>query len=131
MNLSLDYMMPNVYRLLLNITIQHVSHCFNHGLCSTFFEFEWDIEEIFDEINAYIPQFTTKSDTPPNVNNVEYLGPLSRSCLVWQQPIGYIKTIPSGKMCNVLCHTSFPIKDTINKTYCPIKGIYYHWQRLL
>ncbi len=34
-------------------------------------------------------------------------------------------------MCNVLCHTFFPIKDTINKTSCPIKSIYYHWQRLL
>ncbi len=60
----LDYMMPNVYRLFLNITIQHVHHCFNHGLRSTFLEFEWDIGEIFNEINAYIPQFTTKSDTP-------------------------------------------------------------------
>ncbi len=57
----LDYMMPNVHRLFLNITIQHVRHCFYHGLHSTFFEF---IDKIFDEINAYIPQFTTKSDTP-------------------------------------------------------------------
>ncbi len=55
----LDYMMPNVCRLFLNITIQHVSHCFNHGLHSTFLEFERDIDEIFNEINAYIPQFTT------------------------------------------------------------------------
>ncbi len=59
-----NFMMPNVYRLFLNITIQHVSHWFNHGLCSTFFEFEQDIDEIFDEINAYISQFTTKSDMP-------------------------------------------------------------------
>ncbi len=57
-------MMLNVYRLFLNITIQHVHYRFNHGLCSTFFKFEWDIDEIFDEINTYIPQFTTKSDTP-------------------------------------------------------------------
>ncbi len=60
---GLDYMMPNVYRLFLNITIQHVRHRFNHSLRSTFFEFEGDIDQIFDEINAYIPQFTTKSDT--------------------------------------------------------------------
>ncbi len=60
----LDYMIPNVYRLFLNIIIQHVRHRFNHGLLSTFFEFKWDIDEIFDEVNAYIPQFTTKSDTP-------------------------------------------------------------------
>ncbi len=60
----LDYIMPNVYRLFLNITIQHVHHCFNHGLRSTFLEFERDIDVIFNEINAYIPQFTTKSDMP-------------------------------------------------------------------
>ncbi len=59
-----DYIMPNVYRLFLNITIQHACHRFNHDLRSTFLEFEWDIDEIFNEINAYIPQFTTKSDTP-------------------------------------------------------------------
>ncbi len=60
----LNFMIPNVYRLFLNITIQHVRHRFNHGLRSTFFEFERDIDEIFDEINAYITQFITKSDTP-------------------------------------------------------------------
>ncbi len=38
----LDYMMPNVYRLFLNITIQHVHHRFYHGLSSTF---ERDIDE--------------------------------------------------------------------------------------
>ncbi len=60
----LDYMMPNVYRLFLNITIQHVSHRFNYGLRSTFLEFEQGIVEIFNEINDYIPQVTTKSNTP-------------------------------------------------------------------
>ncbi len=60
----LNFMMPNVYRLVLNITTQHVHHRFNHGLRSTFFEFERDIDEIFDEINANIPQFTTKCDIP-------------------------------------------------------------------
>ncbi len=36
----LNFMMPIVYRLFLNITIQHARHPFNQGLCSTFFEFE-------------------------------------------------------------------------------------------
>ncbi len=75
-----DYMMPNIYRLFLNITIQHVCHHFKHCLRSTFFEFEHDIDEIFDEINAFIPQFTKR---PPIVKNVGYLGLPSRSCLVW------------------------------------------------
>ncbi len=70
----LDYMMLNVYRLFLNITIQHVRHHFNHGLCSTFFEFKREIDEIFDEINAYIPQFTTKSDTPTKLEKRWILG---------------------------------------------------------
>ncbi len=75
----LDYMMPNVYRLFSNITIQYVHHRFNHGLCSTFLEFERDIDEIFNEINAYIPQFTTKSDMPTKLEKVGYLGRPSRS----------------------------------------------------
>ncbi len=62
----LNFFMPNVYRLFLNITIQHVCHRFNNGLSSTFLEFERDIDDIFEEINAYIPQFTTRSDTPTN-----------------------------------------------------------------
>ncbi len=59
----LNFMMPNLYKLFLNITIQHVHHRFNHGLCSTFFEFKRDMDEIFEETNAYIPLFTTQSDT--------------------------------------------------------------------
>ncbi len=78
-----DYMTPNVYRLFLNITIQHLRHPFNYGLRSTFFEFEQDIDEIFDEINAYIHQFTTKSDTLTKCENIGYLGQPSQSCLVW------------------------------------------------
>ncbi len=106
----LNFMIPNVYRLFLNITIQHVCHRFNHGLRSTFFEFERDIDEYIDEINAYILQFITKSDTP-----------IKRE----KQPIEYIKATPSGKMCNIPCHIYFPIKDIFNKTSCPIKNIYY------
>ncbi len=62
----LNFLMPNVYRLFLNITIQHVHHRFNSGLRLIFLEFQLDIDDIFEEINAYIPQFTTRSDTPTN-----------------------------------------------------------------
>ncbi len=55
--------MPNIYKLFLNITIQHIRHRFNNGLRSTFLEFEQDIDNIFGEITAYIPQFTTRFDT--------------------------------------------------------------------
>ncbi len=79
----LNFLMPNVYRLFLNITIQHVRHRFNHGLRSTFFEFKQDIDEIFEDINAYILQFTTQSDTHTKRENVGYLGQPSRSSLVW------------------------------------------------
>ncbi len=44
----LDCMLLNVYRLFLNITIQHVCYHFNHGLHSTFLEIEQDIDEIFN-----------------------------------------------------------------------------------
>ncbi len=60
----LSFIMPDVYRLFLNITIQHVRNLFNNVLSCSFLEFEHDIDSIFDEINAYIPQFTTRSDTP-------------------------------------------------------------------
>ncbi len=53
-----------VYKLFLNVTIQHVRLWFNNGLSSTFAGFETNIDDIFEEINAYIPQFTTRSDTP-------------------------------------------------------------------
>ncbi len=55
-------LMPNVYKLFLNITIQRVRLRFNNALSSRFMEFETDIDDIFGEINAYIPQFTTRSD---------------------------------------------------------------------
>ncbi len=61
---DLHILMPNVYKLFLNITIQHVRLRFNNGLSSSFMEFEQDIDDIFGEINAYILQFTTRSDTP-------------------------------------------------------------------
>ncbi len=62
----LNFLMPNIYRFFLNVTIQHVCHHFNNGLSLTFLEFERDIDDIFEEINAYILQFTTRSDTPTN-----------------------------------------------------------------
>ncbi len=59
----LNFVILNVCKLFLNITIQNVRHHFNHGLRSTFFEFKPNIDDIFREINAYILQFTTRSDT--------------------------------------------------------------------
>ncbi len=61
---DLDFLMHNVHRLFLNITIQHIRLQFNNGLSLSFMEFEHDIDDIFDEINAYIPQCTTRNDTP-------------------------------------------------------------------
>ncbi len=61
---SLRSLMPGVYKIFLNLTIQHVRLRFNNGLSSTFTEFETDIDDILGEINAYICQFTTRSDTP-------------------------------------------------------------------
>ncbi len=61
---SLRSLMQRVYKMFLNITVQHVRLRFNNGLSSTFAEFETDIDDIFEEINAYIPQFSTRSDTP-------------------------------------------------------------------
>ncbi len=61
---DLDFLMHNVYRFFLNITIQHIHLQFNNGLLISFMEFEHDIDNIFDKINAYILQFTTRSDTP-------------------------------------------------------------------
>ncbi len=57
-------LMPNVCRLFLNITIQHVRLRFNYGLSSSFMGFEKDIDDIFGEINGFIPHFTTRSHTP-------------------------------------------------------------------
>ncbi len=61
---SMRNLMPGVYEMSLNITIQHVCLRFYNDLSSTFVEFETDIEYILGEINTYIPQFTTRSDTP-------------------------------------------------------------------
>ncbi len=49
--------------MFLNVTIQNIKFRFNNGLSSTYSEFEGYIDTIFEEINAYIPQFTTRSDT--------------------------------------------------------------------
>ncbi len=122
----LNFTMPNVYRLFLNITIQLVRHRFNHGLRSTFFEFERDIDEIFGEINAYIPQFTTKSDTPTKCEKCWIFGAAFTvvSGLVTAYQIYKSYTLRK-KMCYILCHIYFPIKDIFNKISCQIKDICY------
>ncbi len=58
---DLEFPMHNIYRLFLNIIIQHIHLRFNNGLSLNFIKFEYDINDMFDEINAYIPQFTNKN----------------------------------------------------------------------
>ncbi len=56
---DLRFIMPNVYRLFL----------IKNGQSSSFMEFEQDINDILHEINVYIPQFTTRSDTSTTHEN--------------------------------------------------------------
>ncbi len=121
----LNFMMPNVYRLFLTITIEHVCHCFNHGLSSTFFEFKWDIDEIFEEIKAYIRQFTTRSDTATIYEKLWIFGAAFTFVSGLVTAYRIYKAIPSRNMCNVPYHIYFSIKKIFNKTSCPIKDIYY------
>ncbi len=74
----LDYMMPNVQRLLLNITIQHVHHHFNHGLHSTFFEFEQALMKYLMKSMHIFLSLPPRVTRPPDVINVGYLGRSSR-----------------------------------------------------
>ncbi len=60
---DLDFLMHNIYRLFLNITIQHIHLRFNNRLSLSFMDFEHDIDNIFNKINTYIPQFTTRNYT--------------------------------------------------------------------
>ncbi len=93
----LNFIMPNVYRLFLNINIQHVRHRFNHSLRSTFFEFERDIDEIFDEINAYILQFTNKSDMPTKLEKHWIFGTAFTVVSGLVTAYRIYKATPSGK----------------------------------
>ncbi len=110
----LDYMMPNVYRLFLNVRIQHV-HRFNHGLRSTFLEFEQDIDVIFKEINAYIPQFTTKSDTP------------TKSEKRWI--FGAAFTILSGLVISYQIYKSYTFRNNVQCTLSYILSNQRHYEQ--
>ncbi len=101
-NPSLRNLMPGVYKIFLNITIQHVHLHFNNGLSSTFAEFETDIDDIFGEINAYIPQFTTRSDTP-TTREKHWI-------------FGAAFTVVSGLVSSYLCYKSYTFKKNDKST---------------
>ncbi len=71
---DLDFFMHNVYKLFLNITIQHIRLQLNKGLSLSFIEFQHDIDDILDEIKAYIAQYTTRSDTPSTYEKLWIFG---------------------------------------------------------
>ncbi len=60
----LRIMLPNVYRLFLNITVQMIKEQFHYDQSVSSMEFEHEIDAILTEVNAYIPRFVTRSDTP-------------------------------------------------------------------
>ncbi len=55
-------MLPKVYRLFLNITVQMIKQQFHYDQSISSSEFEEEIDAIPTEVNAYIPRFVT--DTP-------------------------------------------------------------------
>ncbi len=57
-------MLPKVYRLFLNITVQMIKEQFHYDQSVSSMEFEYEIDAILTEVNAYIPRFVTRSDTP-------------------------------------------------------------------
>ncbi len=111
----LDYMMYNVYRLFLTITIQHDRHHFNHGLRSTFLEFERYLDEIFNEINAYIPQFTTKSDKPTK---------REKRWIFWAA-----FTIMSGLVTVYRIYKSYNFRNNVQRTLSYILSNQRHYQQ--
>ncbi len=111
----LNFLMPNVYRLFLNVTIQHVCHRYNNGLSSTFLEFEWDIDDIFDEINTYIPQFTTRSDTPTN---------RKKRCI-----FGAAFTVVSGLVVAYRIYKSYTFRKNVQRTLSYILDKQRHFQQ--
>ncbi len=111
----LDYMMPNVYRLFLNITIQHVRYCFNNGLRFTFLEFEQDNDKIFDECTAYIPQFTSKNDTPTKREK--------------HWIFGAAFTIVSGLVTAYRIYKSYTFRKNVQRTLSYILSNQRHYQQ--
>ncbi len=124
--LAMRTLMSGVYKLFLNITIQHVCLWLNNGISSTFKEFEMDIDEIFGPINAYILQLITRSDTP------------SRHEKHWI--FGAAFTVISGLVSAYIFYKSYTLKRTSKghcttflmnkvisvKAFCQIKEICFH-----
>ncbi len=65
-------LMPNVYKLFLNITIQYVRLHFSNGPSSSFMEFEKDIDDIFGEIIFIYHSLQLEMIHPPFVRRVGY-----------------------------------------------------------
>ncbi len=103
---SMRNLMPGVYKLLLNVTIWHVCLHFNNGLSSTFAKFETDIDDYFGEINAYIPQFTTRSDTPTPWEKHSIFGAAFK--------------VVSGLVSAYWFYKSYTFKKTVKRTLCYI-----------
>ena len=55
---------PVVYKLFLNVTIQYMNIRFSRTTHNSTIEFEREIDYVLDEVNSYIPRFTTRSATP-------------------------------------------------------------------
>ncbi len=100
---NMQNFMPNVYKLFLNITIQYVWLHFNNGLFSTFKEFEKNIDDIFGEINACIPQFTIRSDTPT-------------TCEKWWIFVEAF-TVISGLVSTYCFYKSYTFKKNVKRTF--------------
>ncbi len=60
----LRLMMPKVYKLFLNITLQIIREQFHYDQSASSLAFEHEIDIILTEINAYIPIFVTRTDKP-------------------------------------------------------------------
>ncbi len=113
-------LMPNVYKLFLTLNIQHVRLRFNNGLSSSFMEFEKDIVDIFGEINAYIPQFTTRSDTS---TNREKCWIFVFTVVFWFPLIDFTKVTLSRKISREHCITFLTANNISVSTSFPIKEI--------
>ncbi len=57
-------MMPKVYKLFLNVTLQMIREQFHYDQSVSSLAFEHEIDIILTEINAYIPRFVTRTDKP-------------------------------------------------------------------
>ncbi len=115
---SMRNLMRGVYKLFLNVTIQHVCFRFNNGLTSIFAEFETDIDDIFEEINAYLPQFKTRHVSPTPREKHWIFGADFTVVSGLVSAYQFYKAIPSRKMSKGDYITFLMDKDISVKTYC-------------